>query len=422
MSVLGRYKYAKNYKKLLIACYMFYLLSFAIKLVYTCQLQAIIDDFKTTRAQASLGLTIYYFVYAVAQIVLGMFIIKINVRNFLLVTSLMSAISFSMIGLTDNLTVVWVIFGLNGILQSGSVGGIMYIFAKYLPNETLSYANKVLATGSTIGNSLTYLISAIFVEFLSWKYTFVFFGVFLFASVVYMFIQMKTMDKIIKNNDEYSFEFDSSKDKKLSFVIPQDIKFDVTLLMTFIIVVSFFVNCLAYGIGNWIPSLLKDIHGFPTSLSILLTMFMPIISMLAGIAMYNSFDKSGKIITKTGILSLITLGLLLLMVFGYTWNFAFALIMCALLKYIPSCISAGYGSYTTMKLKYYINSGTSSLIVNSGAAIAAGLMPFITGYIMDTYGWQTYYMVMAGMCFVLVALIFVGRYIVQKRDNISKWF
>ena len=146
MSVLGRYKYSRNYKKLLIACYMFYLLSFAIKLVYTCQLQAIIDDFKTTKTQASLGLTIYYFVYAIAQVVLGIFILKINMRNFLLITSLMSAISFSMIGLTDNLTVVWVIFGLNGILQSGSVGGIMYIFAKYLPNETLSYANKVLAT------------------------------------------------------------------------------------------------------------------------------------------------------------------------------------------------------------------------------------------------------------------------------------
>ncbi len=420
MSVLSKYKYAKNYKKLLLACYMFYLLSFAIKLVYTCQLQAIIDDFKTTKAQASLGLTIYYFVYAVAQIVLGIFILKINMRNFLLITSLMSAISFSMIGLTDNLTIVWVIFGLNGILQAGSVGGIMFIFAKYLPNETLSYANKVLATGSTIGNSLAYLISAIFVEVLSWKYTFVFFGVFLFASVVYMFIQMNTMDKIIKNKDEYSFEFDGSK--KISYVIPRGINFNISLLMAFIIAVSFLVNCLAYGLGNWIPSLLKDIHGFPTSLSILLTMFMPIIVMLSNIIMYNSFDKSGKIITKTGLLSLISLGLLLLMVFGYTWNFVFALIMCALLKYIPGCLSAGYGSYTTMKFKHYINSGTSSLIVNSGAAVAAGLMPFVTGFIMDMFGWQAYYIFMACIAFILVVLIFVGKIIIQKRNNIAEWF
>ena len=118
---------------MLAICFIFYLLSFAIKLVYTCQLPAIIDDFKTTKAQASLGLTIYYFVYAFAQIVLGIFILKINMRNFLLITSLMSAISFSMIGLTDNLTVVWVILGLNGILQAGCVGGISFIFAKYLP-------------------------------------------------------------------------------------------------------------------------------------------------------------------------------------------------------------------------------------------------------------------------------------------------
>ena len=49
-------------------------------------------------------------------------------------------------------------------------------------------------------------------------------------------------------------------------------------------------------------------------------------------------------------------------------------------------------------------------------------MPFITGYIMDTWGWQAYYGIMAGVCFVLVVLIFIGRYVVQKRGNISKWF
>ncbi len=420
MSVLGKYKYAKNYKKLLLACYMFYLLSFAIKLVYTCQLQAIIDDFKTTNAQASLGLTIYYFVYAVAQIVLGIFILKINMRYFLLITSLMSAISFSMIGLTDNLTVVWVIFGLNGILQAGSVGGIMYVFAKYLPNETLSYANKILATGSTIGNSLTYLISAIFVEVLSWKYTFVFFGVFLFISVVYLFIQIKTMDKIIKNNDEYSFELKSLK--KVSYVVPQGLKFNISLFMVFVVAVSFLSNCLVYGLGNWIPSLLKKIHGFPTSLSILLTMFMPIIAMFSNIIMYNSFDKSGKIVTKTGLLSFLTFAMILLMIFGYSWNFVFALIMSALLKFLPGCVSSGYGAYALMKFKNYINSGTSTLIVNSGAAVAAGLMPFITGYIMDNFGWQSYYIFMAGIAFVLVALIFIGKIIIQKRNNIANWF
>ena len=78
MSIFNRYKYGKNYKKLLIAAYAFTLLVFAIKLVYTAQLPAVIDFFKTTKANATLGLTIYYFVYAAAQIALGFYITKIN--------------------------------------------------------------------------------------------------------------------------------------------------------------------------------------------------------------------------------------------------------------------------------------------------------------------------------------------------------
>ena len=110
------------------------------------------------------------------------------------------------------------------------------------------------------------------------------------------------------------------------------------------------------------------------------------------------------------------------MVFGFDKNFIFAILMCALLKYLPTAVSAGYNSYTLVKIKNYINSGTSTLIVNSGAAIAAGLMPFITGAIMDTFGWAVYYEFMAGICLLLVALIFVGNAIIKKKNNITAWF
>ena len=426
MSIFNRYRYAKNYKKLLIAAYAFTLLVFAIKLVYTAQLPAVIDFYETTKSNATIGITIYYFVYALAQIALSFYITKINFKNYLLITSILSAISFSLIGVIDSLVTIWVIFAINGFFQAASWGGIVYVISKYLPNETLSYSNKFLATSSTVGNAVTYAVSAFFVEFTDWRITFIFFGVLFLISIVYLFIQIGILDKISKRKDEYSFEYikqdNSNVKEKTSYVVPFGVKFNVGLLMVFIITASFLSNCLIYGLGNWIPNLLKDMYGFPTSLSILLTMVMPLISMIATLAMYRSFDKSSRVFSKTGIMAIILLVLTIIMIFGFDKNFIFAILMCALLKYLPTAVSSGYNSYTLVKIKNYINSGTSTLIVNSGAAIAAGLMPFVTATIMDSFGWAAYSMFMAVICLLLVALIFVGCILVKKKNNITAWF
>lgn len=426
MSVFNRYKYAKQYKRLLFAGYMFTLLVFAIKLVYTAQLPVVIKFFKTTKANATLGLTIYYFVYAAAQIALSFFITKINFKNFLLITSVLSAISFSLISFTSSLFVIWAIFALNGILQAGSWGGIVFIISKYLPNETLSYSNKMLSTASTVGNAITYAVSAFFFAVADWRTTFIFFGILFLLSIVYLFIQIGVLDKISKKKDEYSFEYikqgtDKGKQKTL-YVVPFGIKFNVKLFVAFIILCSFMSNCLIYGIGNWITNLLIDVHGFPTALSILLTMVMPLIAMFATILMYNSYDKSSKIFTKTGISTFILLILTVVMIFGFDLSFVFAIIMCVFMKFLPNAISSGYGSYSLIKIKNYFNSGTSTLIVNSGAAIAAGLMPFITGLIMDKYGWAVYYGFMAGVCFITLLIILIGVIVLNKKNNISNWF
>ncbi len=426
MSLFNRYKYAKNYKKLLIAAYVFTLLVFAIKLVYTAQLPAVIDFYKTTKANATIGITIYYFVYALAQIALSFYITKINFKNYLLITSILSAVSFSLIGVIDSLVTIWIIFAINGFFQAASWGGIVYITSKYLPNETLSYSSKFLATASAVGNAITYGVSAFFVEVSDWRITFIFFGILFLISIVYLFVQIGILDKISKRRDEYSFDFvnlDNSNNKqKTAYVVPFGVKFNVRLFMLFIISASFLANCLIYGLGNWIPNLLKEVHGFPTSLSILLTMIMPLISMFATISMYRSFDKSSRVFSKTGFVALILLVLTIVMVFTFDINFIFAIFMCALLKYLPTAVSSGYNSYTLVKIKNYINSGTSTLVVNSGAAIAAGLMPFITGAIMDNFGWAIYYEVMAGVGLLLVALIFVGNAIIKKKNNITPWF
>ncbi len=420
MSTFEKYKYAKNYKTILIACYLFYTLTMALKLTYTSQLVEIESFFNTSKVLASLGLTIYYFVYAIAQVCLGLVISKIDIKKFLVISAILSSVSFSLIGITNELWQVWIILGLNGIFQCGGWGGITYILGKNLPNDTLSHCSKILVTGSVVGTAFSYLISSICIEFLSWKFTFVVIGALYLASTLFLLIQESRIEKIHSRHDELDFD-KTIKDHTHDYVIPKGEKVNLVPIIIFIVVLSFLVNCLYYGIGNWIPSYLKEVHSFPTTLSILITLTMPLASVPSRIVMFKSFDKSGNIFPKSTLIGVILTAMLIIMVFTYGLNLLFAIIASLVLKVVMEAFVAGFSSYTLMKFKNYINTGTSSLIVNSSASFGAGVIAIVSGLVMDAFGWSNYYLFLAILCAISVTICGIGGLIIKKKSKISTW-
>ncbi len=392
----------------------------AIKLTYSAELVEVIDYYKTTKSMASLGLTVYYFVYAVAQVILGLIISKINVKKFLVVMGTLSALSFALIGVTTDLWQVCIILGLNGIFQCGGWGGIIYLLGKILPNDTLSYCSKILVTGTVFSTALSYLISSICVEFFSWKASFVVMGVLYFISTIYLFISESKVEKVRQLNDEYNFE-SSTVDHTHDYVIPKGEKLNIAFIMIYVAIVSFISHCLYYGMSTWIPSYLKEVHGFPVSLSILITLIIPLSGVPSRLFMFKSFDKSGKIFQKSSVVALLLTIVIVIMVFTYGLNLLYAIIASLVLRILSEAYLAGFASYTLMKFKNYINTGTSVLIVNSAASLGAGIIAVVSGLLMDLFGWANYYLFLAILCGVSCVFIFIGSKIINKKSSISKW-
>ena len=117
-SPLAKYKYGKQYKKLIIACLLMYIAEMCIKLPYTAQMVEMIDYFDTTRSNVALGLTIYYFAYGIGHLIISNFMDKINIRKFLVLNTVLTAISYGCISVTKELWQVCVLLGLNGFLQA----------------------------------------------------------------------------------------------------------------------------------------------------------------------------------------------------------------------------------------------------------------------------------------------------------------
>ena len=380
----------KLYIRLIASSFIFYLMSISIKMVYSAELVSIISHFNTSKSIASLGLTIYYLIYALTQLIISSSKIKFDMYKFLVYTTIPSALSFGAIIFANDIWQVWGVLALNGILQSSIYGGIMHLLTKYLPEAWFNRTSIILSFAFALGTAIAYGISALGVAFLNWKYAFVIFAVLLLLSLIVFCA--------VLNACKRHFGDGSTVEKATDIDTPalqQNVgKRKMFAIMSFILVTNFLVCCLYYGATNWVPSLLKEIHDVPESYSLLITISVPL-TMLPGPILGNHYaDKTGKVYTICAAFFAICAVCMMAMIFVYDLNIVLAILLSLIMLFFNRAIVNLLTSYLPFKLNKVIDASKSSMMINAIACIGAAVMPFITGVIMDNFGWTAYYISM----------------------------
>ncbi len=404
--------------KFLFACYFFYLISIVLKMVYSAEIVEIIAAFPgATKASVGTGLTAYYFVYTAAQLIVAFIINKINIKAFMTVTTVLSALSFGAIYFSGELWQLYIILGLNGVFQSGVWGGVMYFVGKYVPREMAAFSSSLMSTGMALGTALAYGLSAFFVAVADWRWTFVFFAAISLVTLVIFLVFLKKIDA--KSGAAHP-EIDLPKEpeeKKLP-VIPHGVHgsgMNAALIM--LIVIAFFAGCVYYSISNWVPSLLTEEYGMLSQYSMLLTIALPVCMMPGPIAASALCDRHDN---KYGVCAIFSAGAFIavfVMCFLYNASLWLALVLSiAMLFCIRGVIQVICG-YFPLVLKDRINSGVSSLMLNAGACLGAAIMPLLTGLIMDAYDWRQYYIFTAAIALVTAVLIIIAALHDRKKKG-----
>ena len=393
----------KFYILLLVACITLYLISICIKMVYSASLVEIIVSFNESKSRVGLGLTFYYVTYALTQIIFSYYLSRMNVRAFLVVTTVLSALSFGMIFFVNKLWQLWIIFGVNGIFQAGIYGGCMSLFGKYLPDSWSPVVSKIMSLPLSLGTAITYGFAALFIGvFKNWKYTFVFFAVILLFSVVFFYIAEKLVEKKVGALDkqEKSQEKEVQTSGGLIETMPKN---KLASLLIYIYLTSFLVTCSYYAITNWVPNLLKEVFLVPTEYSLLITILMPI-GMISGPIITNDVcERRDNLFAVNAFFMSISALLLFVLIFAYSINMVLVIVLLLVLLICNRGIINVMAVYIPLKMKHAIDAGKSSLIINAFASLGAAVVPFLTGLVMDCYSWKVYFI----FTFLLVSLVVV---------------
>ena len=397
------------YYKFMFAAYFLYMISVAVKMCYTAEMVSMMGDFGVAKAEISKGLTVYYFIYAVGQFLASFIIKRVNMKRLMSFSILLSAVSFLLVPFADKLYYMWIILGVNGLCHAGIYGGCMHLFARHLPDRLSSSASKLVSTGVTVGTALAYGVSAFFVAVSSWRHTFLFFSLISILSVVLFAYYEKKVEGLGEANVK--------TEEVGTIVVSEEKRKKVKTIIAFLLCSSILLSIIYYGISFWVPNLMKEVHQMPDAYSILITILVPLLAMPGPIVSVSLCKKRKNYFAICAIFAFLSLGITSILLFAYRTNIVVALLLSSLSLFSIRGTLNLVSPYIPLLLKKEYDTGKLSCLTNSVLAVGAGVIPSLAGKIIDSYGWESYYMtfiLVTVVCFTV--FLFVALYL-KKTDK-----
>ncbi|MBR6620753.1 MAG: MFS transporter [Clostridia bacterium] len=365
---------------LIFLCWAAYTAAYVARLNYNASMVEILSQLGTTKEAAGTVSSFFFFAYGAGQLVNGLLSKKYNTKFSVAIALAASCIiNFSMTFCSGIETMKYLWF-FNGVFQSVLWSSLIKTLSDNLADSKLSKAVMVMSTTVASGTFTAYGLAALF-SALSMKWTTIFYVASAVVGIVAV-VWFAGMSSIQKNKAE-TVQTQKYTTGKLSLT-------PVFVFGICVILVSAVANgFIKDGITTWVPSILKEEFGVPASLSIIVTLLLPVLSIF-GASLVKALHKKQK---NENILNgifyfaaMLLAGLIIL-----TINIKSVVLTLALFGGI-ACLMAAVNNVITSVVPLYsrdkIDSGLSAGLLNTFCYVGSTLATSLLGKIADTKGWN----------------------------------
>lgn len=378
----------------IILCWFVYTCSYIGKMGYSANIIQIEKTFDISHATAGIVSTCFFFAYGAGQIINGIFCKKYNVKYVIFFSLLVSGVCNLLMGILQTFVYQKYIWFINGATLSVLWPSLIRYLSERLKKEEMSSAVVAMGTTVAVGTAAVYGLSALFAEFLFYRMIFFVAAVVLpIMAASWFIISAKYLpEKVNRPQLQANDNNKRGVDKTLTV--------SIAVLAIFAII----TNLTKDGLTTWVPSILKEIYSLPDSISILLTLLLPVLAIF-GTAVAAKLRKKipdfiGICITLFGVNALlIGTVIMFLSVSAIITLVSFALV---------SCFMAGINNVITSMAPLYwkdkINSGMLAGILNGFCYVGSTISSYGLGLVADSYGWDLVFWLLCVLCVVCVVI------------------
>ena len=392
---------------LIFLCWAAYTFAYVARLNYNASMVEILSQFDTTKEAAGTVSSFFFFAYGAGQLVNGLLSKKYNTKYSVTIALAASCVINLVMTSCNGINEMKYLWFFNGVFQSILWSSIIKTLSDNLADNKLSKAVMVMSTTVASGTFMAYGLAALF-SYLNLSWTLIFYVASVLAGIVAVlwFIGMST----IQGEKKKAELTDKKPSSKLSFT-------PVFVMGIIVVLISAISNgFIKDGITTWVPSILKEEFGVPSSLSIIVTLLLPVLSIF-GTSLVNALHKKQKDENAlNGIFyfaTVILVGLIIL-----TLNLKSVPITLALFGGI-ACLMSAVNNVITSVVPLYsrdkIDSGFSAGLLNTFCYIGSTLATSLLGKIADTSGWNDVFICI--FILTVVSTLVCGASVLMKKKH-----
>lgn len=399
-------------------CWLAYMISYLGRSDYSACILEIVNETKMARATAGMVSSVLAFCMAIGQIVSGFVMKKIAPIKVIGAELFSVAVINLLFPNTNSFLLMAVLWGINGCMQSTLLCGATQIYVETLKEPYLSYGVVSLNTIGAIGGALNYILSWVLIKYISWKAVFTTVSTMLLVVGIGWSILMPKLTA--KRSKQVGGVIEA---EKLVFGKKSFLMLFTHYGTAFAVPGAFFIGLLRESVSLWIPSYMNEVFGLSSSLSTIITMFVPCLQVCGallggkiGHKVYNLHFAAGTVFLLSGV------SLILIMLSGAKST------VVTMLLFVTNAICM------TGALTFLLSLFPIRFFGKGQAPILVGIINFFVhigdfvsssgiGWLSQAGGWKMTFGVLSGLAFMATAICILGGFVCQKevsREDISK--
>ena len=397
----------KKSNLLIFLCCAAYTAAYVARLNYNASMVEILSQLGTTKEAAGTVSSFFFFAYGAGQLINGLLSKRYNTKYSVTIALVASCLIYFSMTFCDGIEVMKYLWFFNGVFQSILWSSLIKTLSDNLADDKLSRAVMVMSTTVASGTFAAYGLAALFSALkMSWTSIFYVASAVVGIVAVLWFLGMSTIQKSKK---EISSAEKQTKEK-LSLT-------PIFIFSIVVILISAVTNgFIKDGITTWVPSILKEEFGVPSSLSIIVTLLLPVLSIFGAslVKVLHKKHKNENVLNGIFYLAAMILSGLIIL----TLNLKSVPLTLALFGGI-ACLMAAVNNVITSVVPLYsrdkIDSGLSAGLLNTFCYVGSTLSTTLLGIIADTKGWNDVFVCI--LIFTVVAFLVCAFSVVVKRKS-----
>lgn len=376
-------------------CFFTYTASYVSRYGYSANIVSLTAYYGVTNAAAGIVGTCFFFTYGFTQIFHGFFSKyypkRVIIPIVMGVSATVNVIAFLLpaFGLFKYL---WVI---NGLALSVLWPTCMLILSENLDEANMKKAVLIMSATVPVGTVIVYSAAALFNLFGAFRFSFFLGAGCALTLAVCWFFLFGRLD--VAKGAEKAPEREKRE-------IPAENKRAVGIGTVALLLMLCFAgamgNLIKDGLNTWVPQILKQTYGFTDSLSVILTIVMPILGAFsAAFAVFMNKrirDYNFLLALYYVVIGAVLLGAFLAIGHGLP---ILLLVTFGLTALLAHAINALTTSIAPLQLRDRMNTGMTAGIINGSCYAGSTVSSYLLGSISDRSGWSSVFLLLLILAF-----------------------